>query len=166
MPFKHADTIIPSTGSYPEDALTVISDDGTTLSAYPESGGFCLSFAGTKREKYNFRLVTERELNSTRYRQGLFTLDVNEEDEPLPGWTTGHRWNGWACPMFSRDTFVKVLKLLGEDYMKWSYNEATDTFTYKCEDDEIENTSKGFDVEGVPERLYSTDGWTWREVQP
>lgn len=49
--------------------------------------------------------------------------------------------------------------------MTWSYDEATDTFTFQTEDDEQPSTERGRFNEELGLTLYSTDGWTWSEEQ-
>jgi hypothetical protein len=63
------------------------------------------------------------------------------------------RWNGWACPFFTKETLDLVAQKLGLT-INWSEPEI---FNPQEEDDEflINSTT----IEG--ELLYYIDGWTW-----
>src|SRR5438105_3003077 len=53
-------------------------------------------------------------------------------DRPVVGYTHGSRWNGWATPMFDRDTAMQVMRAVndanegGDNQISISYEESCD----------------------------------------
>ena len=53
-------------------------------------------------------------------------------DRPVVGYTHGSRWNGWATPMFDRDTAMQVMRAVNDanegedDQISISYDESRD----------------------------------------
>jgi hypothetical protein len=53
-------------------------------------------------------------------------------DHPVVGYTDGSRWNGWATPMFDRDTAMQVMRAVNDanegedDQIGISYDESRD----------------------------------------
>lgn len=159
--FQPRDLIIPDGQPYPAEAMRVDSDDGVTLKAYPEGGGFIYLFDKEAQKKLAFRLVTDADKDSP-FRQATFTVDDGETT--WRGWHFGGRWNGWAMPLFDRETFTAILRSFG-DSMKWNYDEGTDTFTYQTECDEEPYREKGGKAAVPGQTLYGFDGWCWTEVE-
>lgn len=160
--FQPKDLIIPAANVYPDGVLCVGADDGVTLRAYPAGGGFECVFPPEARARYAFRLLRADELDPP-LRFGSFSLDGGAT---YPGYTRGHKWNGWACPLFDRETFTDILTDFGVPY---TYEEATDTFCFQPEGDEP-YAERGADVVvGAARkavRVYSFDGWCWEEETP
>lgn len=155
--FNPSDVILPAGGTYPAHALRVVSDDGVTLRAFPDGGGFERTFGPESREGLAFRLVHPWERESP-WRLSAFDIDG---DRSFPGWHCGRRWNGWACPVFDRATFEEILKWAEMDY---TYNETTDTFHVADPyNDPWEASGSSACVPGFT--VYSFDGWCWDETR-
>jgi len=81
----------------------------------------------------------------------------------LPGYTTGARWNGWACPYFERSIADEIARQT--PYL--SYNEATDSYILAAVGDYDEASFKGVDVRVAGTRAVKhvypigAGDWTW-----
>ena len=93
------------------------------------------------------------------YKEMYFYLDC------LPyyfkGFSYGGCWNGWSCPLFDKETTIKILEYMKKEWGTINYTIVNDTIIYKDEnEDEFETISpneKGF---------YGLGGysWTWSEI--
>jgi len=146
--------LIPSGGTYPADAI-IRCDDG---SCYPLGGGFTFRLT----EGHPYRPVTQEELNARHYRPALFSIDGGTV---YAGFTSGRRWNGWECPVFTKEVAEQIFKDAG---LKFDYLSEIDTFRMLDEWGDEEDPyqyAAGFDHAGV--RVYSImDGWCWDEETP
>ena len=52
------------------------------------------------------------------------------EGQIFAGYTTGHAWNGWACPLFTRDQAVQVVEAWRNAGYKADYDGASNTFRF------------------------------------
>ncbi len=160
--FSRGDVLVPKGVTYPEAAIVVVEFDGTTLQAHREGGGFVMKFDTKAIKKHGFRKITAEEA-SPKLRRGEF--EIESTDEVFPGWTTGHRWNGWATPAFDEETFRKILASVGgvwveatqEGVLGGSGDEAG---TWDGEEERIGGTWN----EQLKETLYEFSGWCWFET--
>jgi hypothetical protein len=146
--------LIPAGGTYPADAI-IQSVDG---SCYPMGGGFVFRL----KAGHSYRPVTQEEMNARHYRPALFSIDGGTV---YAGFTTGRRWNGWECPVFTREVAERIFQ---DACLKYDYLPEIDSFRMLDEwadEDDPYAYAEGFDYAGV--RLYSImDGWTWDEETP
>lgn len=108
------------------------------------------------------------------YDQGTF--DIDNQFGPLEGvHNPTHRWNGWAVPMFTMDSVLRIQKVCKEDLFS-VYDEGT---TITVDEDGVweldhmyrDDTSdpRGYKVPEIVVRgvtYYGVgDGWCWSEVE-
>ncbi len=70
---------------------------------YPQGGGFERSCAKADFE-HQFKPATP-----SPFYQGFVAGDWMEEDDRLPAWLNGLRWNGWAQPRFEKSAADKIM---------------------------------------------------------
>jgi hypothetical protein len=81
-----------------------------------------------------------------RFTKATFVMDGLEGE--FPGFTmAGERWNGWACPFFTKD--------VAEAYRFWDDPETTDD----VEGDET--TGQDIRVNGTPVHVYGIGNCSW-----
>jgi hypothetical protein len=82
------------------------------------------------------------------------------------GFTAGETWNGWACPMFTKETTQKILTEMFDrgDLVEWSFDEKSDTFHYMFNDGNEEHEAvNSFDVyfAGQKMHVYGLGAYAW-----
>lgn len=91
----------------------------------------------------------------------------------FPGYTTGSLWNGWATPLFSRDTSLAIALALrqadsgADEAMDLTYDREADAFVLHDPFAPDEATVwRAQNHTEAPEALYpiGTHEWTWEEV--
>lgn len=92
-------------GKYPRDAV-ILDEYGSNF--YPLGGGGGYPIVPAFFD--HFRLVTEAD-QLPMLQPGQFSMDFLEK-KSYPGYTFGQLWNGWACPFFSKEVTLKILKEL------------------------------------------------------
>src|SRR5918911_1955847 len=105
-------------------------------------------------------------------RAARFYLD-GTLDRPVVGYTDGSRWNGWATPVFDRDTAVQVMTAVNDanegedDQRSISYDADRDAFLIHDSNhpDEGPEVVPGYDVDvdGQHRHVYAlgTRAWPW-----
>lgn len=102
------------------------------------------------------------------YRKTQFSIDGS--DALFVGWTAGERWNGWACPRFTKEEADKVMEdfnlSLHGPYIR--YDEGTDTYHVPFNDGEEWDEHKGEIIntfEG-PVKVYTIGAgyWVWDDL--
>lgn len=170
--FKHGDIIVPAKEKYPTMALRVVElhPDGR-LTAAPEGGGFEMTFGPDGVKRYAFRVVSKEELLPV-YRVGMFQLDDIWPDHSFEGYTSGRRWNGWACPVFEKDVAMLLVKALQKEHSKKEYaryNKETDTFEIwdEGEEEHVLYPPVEITVGEKKRKVYEigTAFWTWSELE-
>lgn len=82
------------------------------------------------------------------------------DDRGFPGWhDPAERWNGWACPRFTRSTLISILgdgSAASGLIMEW-----LDGAIRWSDPDGAPALFRPETVPGVPEPVYSMPGWTW-----
>ena len=160
--FKKGDRILSSDGRYPEDALVVVCHDTNgDVTAFPLGGGVERQIDGARSQR--FTVVTDGETTPI-YREAQFCI---EDSTTFPGWTDGTLWNGWAKPLFTRDTAFQVVQALAPDVV---YNPGIDAFVAAplTPGDDPE-TWDGGDIDlpdGGTVRVYpvGAGSWIWDEL--
>lgn len=94
---------------------------------------------------------------------------INDEDRFI-GYTTGAHWNGWACPMFTRDEAMRIVKYVNRtssdinDY-NMGYDFSLDQFYYydcNIEEREIFKMECFIDPDtGEVLELYAIGAYSW-----
>lgn len=97
------------------------------------------------------------------WRKALVHVD---EETPVLAYVSNLRWNGWACPVFTKENALRVVEQI-DDPSFIEYKKGRDVF--------IEHDSEGDIVKG-PETYMTEDGpmtvygigecWTWEEYRP
>lgn len=146
-------------GRYPDDSVNV---DGATVAFHDQGGGFQKSMPLAEFLQH-FRPVHKDEMDP-RYRLAFFAFD---DGPTIYAWTTGHRWNGWGCPIIERSVLERFLKHDGEDCLfrfdgnKLYFNEA---------DDPEQEPEEAFTIQhgGRTYEVFSTDnfGLCWNQYDP
>jgi hypothetical protein len=115
-----------------------------------------------------YRRVPAAEFRGVPYRAATFDIDGMFGE--LVGFTTGQRWNGWACPLFPRESCAALIERLPGAHFEL----ARDAFL-------IPRVDAGPDDEDVevylPQMIVVDDqlvrvwavgsgSWTWDETAP
>lgn len=86
------------------------------------------------------------------------------------GYTSGHTWNGWACPCFQRASAEQILRASEANGYRWSYDLERDAFIIGNIDDpdhtepeEIEATTIYIDGNEVKVYPVGTNSRIWEE---
>lgn len=105
------------------------------------------------------------------YRSASFVVDgINEE---FAGFTIGDLWNGWACPVFTRQAAEQVLIASEANGYRWQYNPASDAFEVRHEDDAADYepqvcngvTATLDDGRRIDVYAIGAYSWTWTEAE-
>jgi hypothetical protein len=92
--------------------FTVVDDDGETITAFPQGGGFRCRIP--RAHITGGPDAVERLLESAEWRPAWFGSEWF--DEMIQGWLKGaqfnglYRWNGWAQPKFTRDQVDRFIE--------------------------------------------------------
>jgi hypothetical protein len=96
------------------------------------------------------------------------TFDIDGMFGGLSGYSSGQRWNGWACPYFPREACGRIVAVIGNGA---HHDEETDA--YLIPDDDVSGTHTGFHT--IPAQHITVAGkniqvwaigsgsWTWEE---
>ena len=102
------------------------------------------------------------------WRPDLFSL---EGSGTTWGYTNGRRWNGWACPLFTRKTIEYLMEAFmghgGQEFYSWEWDGDTLLFWQMEYRDEgpvrFEPVTITDDGKTFPVWSFA-DGWCWDEV--
>jgi hypothetical protein len=76
-----------------------------------------------------------------------------------------HRWNGWACPFFTQETFIQIAKDLKQKIDSESFVlvplDPDGDGRYGSEDYPTSYFIKTLRIDGKDGAYYYVDGWTW-----
>lgn len=134
--------------------------DADVVEFSPQGGGFVYKM-GHGVFHNTFKPATMPEFHEAR-----FGGDWLPGDLILKGYTDGSRWNGWACPHFSKEEGLR----LAEASPALRYDEARDAFVDRpiVDEDDIEEvfSSETITVAGQPLKVYAigAGSWCWDEV--
>ena len=160
---------IPKENTYPEGAVTIargVAQEPGFVKFAPMGGGFVYRMPEAEFES-TFRKVAKNEINNVQFRAAEFNID-DVYEEPIPGYTTGTLWNGWAMPVFEKEAVMKLAQV-GSDI---TFDEEKDTFIVDMGED-VDDDCRfeeyvGFDIsfEGELKHVYAIgDGWCWNEIR-
>lgn len=92
--------------------------------------------------------------------------------QSFTGFTDGSDWNGWACPYFTFEEAVRVLRASQPNGFWWRYDSVDDAFTAgarpQASGDEPEYyEAETVEVDGETVTLYPVGAryWIWEEAQ-
>lgn len=156
------DICVPKGSNYPDGAVLIsaASDDG--VSFHPIRGGWQRTLPVSEFEE-QFRVTTEQEREQPAWHEGAFEIDDYFEP-PVPGYTQGFAWNGWATPSFE----YKEAKRIADQFGDITYDEAQDAWVLNDMDDDEPVVFKGSDivVNGETKHVYAIGAgfWTWSDA--
>ena len=132
--------------------VTVSQITDSTVTFHPTGGGWQLSMPAQA-----FHEQFSPDLPDLDYKPVLVTLDCF--DEPVTGYTTEYRWNGWVVPYFDWDTAMLILQKT-EHKMSPDSNPATKHLSVYDEGWEEWKTCDVITIDDVP-HYNVMEGWTW-----
>lgn len=137
--------------------LVDAEDNGEEFRFTSQGGGFVY-----RMEASRFR--SEHSLSSlpTEYRPGWFAIDGGRV---YRGYTTGVKWNGWACPTFPLRTAFEVLSDSGYQYDSEPINGFVSVWLDS--DPDYEPWAEGVEIVHGQECLpIGAGSWIWDEFTP
>jgi hypothetical protein len=154
-------------GQVPQDVVEIACWTDDVVRFFPAGGGFECSMSPDEFDRLH-RRVADAEYSSVPWRAATFDIDRMFGD--LPGFTTGRRWNGWACPVFPRASCEALIARLPCA----RFDPASEALLVPREDagpgDEAEEVYLPQTIlfDGQPLRVWAigTDSWTWEETSP
>lgn len=149
-------------GRVPHDVVTVTHRDHAVVLFYRTGGGFQHHMPPARFDATH-RAVSEAEYTDAGIYAATFSLD--DWIVGLAGYSRGHRWNGWACPLFPRESCEKIVAHLANGAR---YDEATDCYILPDENEEGEvNTYEPtvITVAGQKVKVWAigSHSWIWDE---
>ena len=98
------------------------------------------------------------------------------EGQAFEGFTEGQRWNGWACPLFTRDESDRLVGAWNALGYKADYDSAADMYRFApidrfgdpdpdLSDEEEAEHFGSFVVDGMTLYPIGAGAWIWEEVQ-
>lgn len=154
-------------GKYPGDAVQIIGLEGNDVKFFNQGGGWQQSLPKEKFLKI-FREVTEDEKANPKPYESTFGIDDYFEPA-LEGYTLGDKWNGWAMPLFGKESAMRIAEQFGD----MTYDEERDVFILNTQEyypDEPNEEFAGQDimVNGETVRVYPIGAgfWTWDDHGP
>jgi hypothetical protein len=94
-------------GQVPQDMIEVAARTVEQVTFFPVGGGFERMMAAERFDRLH-RPVASDELSHPPVRESTF--DIEEMFGNLPGYGEGHRWNGWACPLFPLESCQRIIE--------------------------------------------------------
>lgn len=99
------------------------------------------------------------------FTRGRFSLDALGNAE-FEGFTDGQTWNGWACPYFTYDMALNVLRASTANGYTWRYDEESHSFLVWHDDDPENFEPDKFEessilVDGADTIVYAVGAFSW-----
>jgi hypothetical protein len=152
-------------GRVPQDVVEVVSRTAQEVVFFPAGGGSLYrmpagQFDATHRE------VVSGEYDAPQAYAGVY--DIDDMFGGLPGYSFGHRWNGWARPYFPRDSCDRIVEVVGKGAR---YDEASDAYVLPYDDGSDQPTefdsylARTIRVGGQELKVWAIGNgcWTWQE---
>jgi hypothetical protein len=156
---------VKKAGRVPQDVVEVISRTAHEVAFFPAGGGFqhrmpAGQFDDTHRE------VTPGEFDAPLAYAAVY--DIDDMFGGLQGYSFGHRWNGWACPYFPKDSCDRIVEVVGKGAR---YDEASDAYVIPYDDGSDQPTefdtypAQTITVAGQQLKVWAIGNgcWTWQE---
>ena len=97
------------------------------------------------------------------YKKYIVCLDG--DDRNFTAYDTGKKWNGWDCPLFTKEIGLRMCESLTMDNCKLTYDESKDCFIadFPYEDVTSEYEGTDYNIDGELVRLYpiGSEEWVW-----
>jgi hypothetical protein len=93
-----------------------------------------------------------------------------DDSKIYEGYTAGNTWNGWACPYFTKEVALNILKAMADagDIAEYSYDEVTDEIKYTFANEEPES-ERGVMIRYGKDSLKAyglgSFAWVWCDVK-
>ncbi len=94
-------------------------------------------------------------------KQTNFVIDAFD-GAAFQGFSKDGKWNGWACPYFTFEQAQKVAEAHKRSISDAWYDEKSDTFNFKMDEDDIESYEP-VEIEGRKFYPVGHSQWTWVE---
>ena len=109
--------------------------------------------------------------DDTSLREGVFYLDLFTDKtgnitHTFPGYTLDERWNGWACPYFTKEQAWAIVIAWHEFGAEAGFDTGSDEFVFGLLDDD-EGESERYSATLVAgKKLFpvGNSSWIWDEV--
>lgn len=103
----------------------------------------------------------------TTYTDGYFYMDGMP---PIKGITNGQTWNGWECPLFTRENAIKAIGGINEangrengDYFEWEGDTLVNTYYYDGQVGDVQRDN-GIEINGQKYYGVGYMSWVWDMV--
>lgn len=154
-------------GEYPESVAVIDKVEDGHVYFYPQGGGF--QYKAEIDDFLSRYRPVDQEKDIPIIKQAYVSAEFfGENEKTIPCYTTGDRWNGWACPMFDIDAAMRVMEGYNEattesEYGLMSYDVNEDKFMIPETEHEDAQEWKGFDIniEGKQVRVYDIGAYSW-----
>lgn len=83
------------------------------------------------------------------------------EGPQYDGYTDGSLWNGWECPLFTKEVADQIAMEVNDGYSTMTYNKVNDCFIYNGYRNEEPDIFKGKDIHGKHLYPIGTAYWMW-----
>lgn len=95
-------------------------------------------------------------------KKAYFAIDEAIENF-YEGYETGKHWNGWSCPLFTKEISKIIAEKFSDETEEIFFDEENNAFVIKHKDEEPYIISGAdYEIEGEIKHLYAlTDGWCW-----
>ena len=112
--------------------------------------------------------------HSLTVQEAIFTLEPLE-GRIFAGYTTGRRWNGWACPCFTKAQAEQIVEAWHAAGYAADYDAASDTFRFApldtqgasepdLGDEEAAEQFGAVEIEGLTLYKVGTGAWVWEDA--
>lgn len=150
------DIYIPRGESTLDHAISVASRTADLVEFYPQGGGFQQKMPATAFDA-QFRHVPEaerRRMAEVHYAIRAGGDWVKDEDQAIPAWTNGARWNGWVMPAFTKETLLAEIAAGRLDGVY--FDERRDAFVTVTTDT---GTTEGIDIEAATGKALADNNY-------
>lgn len=156
---------VKTNGCVPQQAVEVIGRDEREVRFFPVGGGFQYRMAASTFDASHRPVRPEEYTHLPAY---AAVYDIDGMFGGLPGYSFGHRWNGWARPYFPKESCDRIVAHAGKGAR---YDQETDT--YLIPRDEGSDAPADFEtypaqdmtVAGTRIKVWAigSGSWTWDE---
>jgi hypothetical protein len=165
LPMSEKQLYVKRDGRVPQDVVEIVERTPAEVAFFPTGGGPQYRMpAGTFDSTH--REVSAAEFDTPRAYAATFDIDGMFGD--LPGYSLGHRWNGWACPYFPKESCDRIVHVVGKGAR---YDEASESYIIPYDDGSEQPTefdsyaSHTIAVDDKELKVWAIGNgcWTWQE---